>query len=84
MRRNFCKSELKANALCLEDQEKALSLVETFQVYAEAGQHRVDSHLYYKRKEIHKSSYDELKKIIDKVRELIFFNSKAVFYFLKM
>ena len=57
----------KANAIsCLEDQEKALSLVETFQVYAKRDNIESTPTFIINGKKYTNRSYDELKKIIDK------------------
>ena len=57
----------KARAIsCLEDQEKALSLVEKFQVYAEQDNIESTPTFIINGKKYTNLSYDELKKLIDK------------------
>ena len=66
---------------CLEDQEKALSLVEKFQFYAEQDNIESTPTFIINGKKYTNRSYDELKKIIDKELETNFFNSKSSFLF---
>ena len=57
----------KAKAIsCLEDQEKALSLVEKFQFYAKRDNIESTPTFIINGKKYTNRSYDELKKIIDK------------------
>ena len=57
----------KARAIsCLEDQEKALSLVEKFQVYAKQDNIESTPTFIINGKKYTNRSYDELKKLIDK------------------
>ena len=57
----------KARAIsCLEDQEKALSLVEKFQAYAKQDNIESTPSFIINGKKYTNRSYDELKKLIDK------------------
>ena len=57
----------KARAIsCLEDQEKALSLVEKFQVYAKQDNIESTPTFIINGKKYTNRSYEELKKLIDK------------------